>query len=103
MLSVVGGLAVMLGSSPLAAQTAASAIRSAPSTVAPSETFTVDDYRFQLWHCRHPHGYAASRVRIRRECWRRYKPMISRSRSLQDVNFAGGEVTRNVHLHCQGS
>ena len=42
MLTVIGGLAVMLGSSPLAAQTAAaSAVRSAPSTVAPSETFTV--------------------------------------------------------------
>ena len=41
MLTVIGGLAVMLGSSPLAAQTAASAVRSAPSTVAPGETFTV--------------------------------------------------------------
>ena len=42
MLTVIGGLAVMLGSSPLAAQTAAaSAVRSAPSAVAPSETFTV--------------------------------------------------------------
>ena len=38
MLSVVGGLAVMLGSSPVAAQTAA---RTAPSTVAPGEMFTV--------------------------------------------------------------
>ena len=38
MLSVVGGLAVMLGSSPVAAQTAN---RAAPSTVAPGETFTV--------------------------------------------------------------
>ena len=41
MLTVIGGLAVMLGSSPLAAQTAASAVRSVPSAVAPSETFTV--------------------------------------------------------------
>ena len=40
MLTVIGGLAVMLGSSPLAAQTAG-AIRTVPSTVAPSETFTV--------------------------------------------------------------
>ena len=38
MLSVVGGLAVMLGSSSVAAQTAN---RAAPSTVAPGETFTV--------------------------------------------------------------
>ena len=38
MLSVVGGLAVMLGSSPVAAQTAA---RAAPSTVEPGEMFTV--------------------------------------------------------------
>ena len=38
MLSVVGGLAVMLGSSPVAAQTAN---RAAPSTVAPGEMFTV--------------------------------------------------------------
>ena len=41
MLTVIGGLVVMLGSSPLAAQTAASAVRSVPSTVAPNETFTV--------------------------------------------------------------
>ena len=38
MLSVVGGLAVMLSSSPVAAQTAN---RAAPSTVAPGEMFTV--------------------------------------------------------------
>ena len=42
MLSVIGGLTVMLGSSPLAAQEAASATRSIdPSTVAPGGTVTV--------------------------------------------------------------
>ena len=102
MLTVIGGLAVMLGSSPLAAQTAAaSAVRSAPSTVAPSETFTVTITASN-------YGTGGLLTDTLPAGFEYVGSDDGGEQDGQDVeflliNFPGGRGDGNVHLHCQGS